>query len=82
MTRDISGQNSGQTRDTRDIRPFPTRDTRDKPARRVVPVPGWKLSRTEISPPERIKYVGTLTRLRGNQSVGLAATRTGWEQTP
>jgi|HubBroStandDraft_1064217.scaffolds.fasta_scaffold159721_2 hypothetical protein len=40
MTRDISGQNSGQIRDTRDINPVPTRDTRDKPPIGAVPCPG------------------------------------------
>jgi hypothetical protein len=40
MTRDISGQISGQTRDTGDIYRAPARDTRDKPPRRVFPCPG------------------------------------------
>jgi len=40
MTRDNSGQNSGQTRDARDINPVPTRDTRDKPPIGAVPCPG------------------------------------------
>jgi hypothetical protein len=36
MTRD----NWGQTRDTRDIKPVPTRDIRDNPPLGGVPVPG------------------------------------------
>jgi hypothetical protein len=40
MTRDNSGSNSGQIRDTRDANPVPTRDTRDKPPIGAVPCPG------------------------------------------
>jgi hypothetical protein len=69
MSGDNWGQIRGQIGDTGDNDPIPTGDTGDKPSRRVVPVPGGKLS-----PAEHADADGSLTDRTAPQTLPYADT--------